>query len=400
MQVTSDITFVGVLDPDLEIFDVVIPTEWGTTYNSYLIKAEKPCLIDTVKADFADEFLQKVEQEIALDKIEYLVVNHTEPDHSGAVGALLEKAPHVKVYGTRPAIQFLREQVKRDFAAVVVSHNDTLDLGNKTLRFISAPFLHWPDTMFTYLEEDQILFTCDGFGSHYCDPDGRMFASQIGDLTPHVKYYYDSIMSPFKPKILEAVEKVRQLPLKMIATGHGPILDQDFWKLVDLYEQWSGGEPKANPRIVVGYVSAYGHTRLMAELIAEGVKSETKEDVVLLDFANDSPHVVKTALQEFDGLIIGSPTINADAVEPVWRALSYVSAITAKGKLAAVFGNYGWSGEAVGLLENRLERMRLALVQPGLKIRFGLSEQDREQCIEFGKTFARAFIKEAQPHLA
>ena len=109
----------------------MIPTEWGTTYNSYLIKAEKPCLIDTVKADFADEFLQKVEQEIALDKIEYLVVNHTEPDHSGAVGALLEKAPHVKVYGTRPAIQFLREQVKRDFTAVVVSHNDTLDLGNK-----------------------------------------------------------------------------------------------------------------------------------------------------------------------------------------------------------------------------------------------------------------------------
>ncbi|HHT37391.1 MAG: FprA family A-type flavoprotein [Candidatus Wallacebacter cryptica] len=396
MQVTKDITWVGVLDPDLEVFDVVIPTEWGTTYNSYLIKAEKPCLIDTVKVNFTDEFLHKVEQEIDLNEIEYLVVNHTEPDHSGAVGALLEKAPHIKVYGTRPAVQFLQEQIKRDFEAVIVKHNDTLDLGNKTLRFIMAPFLHWPDTMFSYLEEDEILFTCDGFGSHYCDPEGRMFVSEIGDITPHIKYYYEAIMSPFKPKILEAVEKVRPLAIKMIATGHGPILDRDFWHAVDLYQEWSGTGVKADPKIVIGYASAYGHTKMMADLIAEGVRSAGQEPV-LIDFANDSEHVIKAALQDFDGLVVGSPTINADAVEPVWRALSHVSAITSKGKLAAVFGNYGWSGEAVDLLENRLERMRLAVVQPGLKVRFGLSEENREQCREFGRTFARAFIKEAQP---
>lgn len=393
MQVTKDISWVGVLDPDLEVFDVVIPTIWGTTYNSYLIKAERPCLIDTVKANFTKVFLEKLEREIDLDQIQYLVVNHTEPDHSGAVGALLERVPGITVYGTRAGIQFLKEQVKRDFNAVVVEHNDTLDLGNKRLRFIMAPFLHWPDTMFTYLEEDQILFTCDGFGSHYCDRQGRMFASEVDDFTAAVKHYYDSIMSPFKPKVLEAVAKIRSLPIRMIATGHGPILDQNFWRIVDLYEEWSDAPVKERPKVVIGFVSAYGHTRAMAELIASGVQSQGGFEVIQLDFGGASDAEIKRVMSDFDGLIIGSPTINADVVEPVWRALSYVSAINAKGKLASAFGNYGWSGEAVGLLENRLERMRMAIVQPGLKVRFSLSDQDRQRCVEFGKTFAQAMIK-------
>jgi len=381
------------MDPDLKVFDVVIPTDWGTTYNSYLIKAERPCLIDTVKENFTEEFMAQLEREIDLNQIQYLVVNHTEPDHSGAVGALLERVPGITVYGTRAGIQFLREQVKRDFNAVVVDHNDTLDLGNKRLRFIMAPFLHWPDTMFTYLEEDQILFTCDGFGSHYCDPQGRMFASQVDDFTAAVKHYYDSIMSPFAPKVQEAVAKIRNLPINMIATGHGPILDQGFWRIVDLYEQWSDAPVKQRPRVVIGYVSAYGHTRLMAELIAAGVQSQGDFDVVPIDLGSASDAEIKRVMSDFDGLIIGSPTINADVVEPVWRALSFVSAIHAKGKLASAFGNYGWSGEAVGLLENRLERMRMAIAQPGLKVRFGLSDQDRERCVEFGRAFAQAMIK-------
>jgi flavorubredoxin len=146
--------------------------------------------------------------------------------------------------------------------------------------------------------------------------------------------------------------------------------------------------------VVIGFVSAYGHTRAMAELIASGVQSQGGFEVIQLDFGGASDAEIKRVMSDFDGLIIGSPTINADVVEPVWRALSYVSAINAKGKLASAFGNYGWSGEAVGLLENRLERMRMAIVQPGLKVRFGLSDQDRQRCVEFGKTFAQAMIKE------
>ena len=306
MQVTKDVSWVGVLDPDLAVFDVVIPTKWGTTYNAYLINTDKPCLIDTVKANFTKVFLNQLEQEIDLDQISTFVVNHTEPDHSGAAGALWSEFPGLQCMVPGQVFSF-KEQVKRDFDAVVVNHNDTLDLGSKRLRFIMAPFLHWPDTMFTYLEEDQILFTCDGFGSHYCDPEGRLFASETGDFTEAVKHYYDSIMSPFKPKILESVAKIRPLSISMIATGHGLILDQGFWNVVDLYEQWSSAPAKLHPKIVIGFVSAYGHTKVMADLIAAGVRSRGQFDMVLLDFGNTSDTGIKQAMADFDGLIIGSP---------------------------------------------------------------------------------------------
>lgn len=393
MLVTKDIKWVGVLDPDLRVFDVVVPTEWGTTYNSYLIKAEKPCLIDNVKLEFTSEFLEKLTKEVDLADIKYLVVNHTEPDHSGSIKTLLTKAPHIIVYSSRAGIQFLKEQVNMDFQSVVVGHNDVLDLGDKKLRFIMAPFLHWPDTMFTYLEEEEILFTCDGFGAHYCDEQGRMFESELPDFTEATKHYYEYIMSPFKPKILEAIEKIQDLPIKIIATGHGPILDQDPWRVVDLYREWSKISSTTEKNVLIGYVSAYGHTKEMAELIGEGVQQHGI-NVTMLDFANSSVDQLSTAYQVFDGLIVGSPTINADVVEPVWRGLSHLSAITARGKLAATFGNFGWSGEAADLLEQRLEKMRLAIVQPNLKLRFGLTEEDRQTCVEFGYNFGRALIKE------
>lgn len=395
MRLTKDITWVGVLDPDLRIFDVVVPTEWGTTYNSYLIKAEQACLIDNVKFEFTTEFVDKLTNEIDLTDLKYLVVNHTEPDHSGSIKALLELAPHLQVYSSRAGIQFLREQVNMDFNAVVVGHNDVLDLGDKKLRFIMAPFLHWPDTMFTYLEEDQILFTCDGFGAHYCDPEGRMLESQLDDFTEATKHYYEYTMSPFKPKILEAIDKIRDLPIRLIATGHGPILDRDPWRVVDLYQQWSSQESNDKEKyVLVGYVSAYGHTKKMAQLIAEGVEKHRGIKAILVDFANTSLAEITDNFEKVQGLIVGSPTINADAVEPVWRALSHLSGITARGKLAASFGNYGWSGEAAELIEQRLEKMRLAIVQPNLKLRFGLTEADEERCRQFGYDFGRALVKE------
>ena len=253
MEIRKGIHWVGVLDPGLEIFDIVIPTQWGTTYNSYLIEADEPALVDTVKGNFTEEFLEKLEERIDLANLKHLIVNHTEPDHSGAVGELLRRAPHLKVHGSRAAIQFLREQVNMDFDAHVVGENDSLDLGNRRLRFIMAPFLHWPDTMFTYLEGEGVLFTCDAFGSHYSPPEGKLLESeQAEDFTEAIRYYFDSIMSPFKPKVQEAVAKVGSLDIDLIATGHGPILDRDPWRVVDLYRRWScieEGRRKGDNRI-------------------------------------------------------------------------------------------------------------------------------------------------------
>lgn len=389
MEIRKGIHWVGVLDPDLEIFDIVIPTQWGTTYNAYLIEADEPALVDTVKHNFTDEFLQKLEEHIDLADLKHLIVNHTEPDHSGAVGKLLRKAPHLQVHGSRAAIQFLREQVNRDFNAHVVGDNDVLDLGNRRLRFIMAPFLHWPDTMFTYLEGEGVLFTCDAFGCHYSPPHGKLLESeQIEDITEAVRYYFDSIMSPFKPKIQEAVAKIADLDIDLVATGHGPILDQDPWRIIDLYRRWSSAPEQRTKKIIIAYASAYGHTKQMAELIAKGAAEVGNIEIALIDVGVAPEKHLDEIFNEFDALIIGSPTINANAVAPVWRALDKVSAITARGKAAAVFGNYGWSGEAVALLEERLEKMRLVVSHPPVKVRFGLTPEDEERCLNLGRHMA------------
>lgn len=392
MQIRPGIHWVGVRDPNLEVFDVVIPTEFGTTYNSYLIEANEPALVDGVKKEFEAEFFAKLEEKIDLAHLKHLIVNHTEPDHSGSIKELLRRAPHLIVHGTRPALQFLTEQVNMEFNKHIVGENDVLDLGNRKLRFIMAPFLHWPDTMWSYLEGEGVLFTCDGFGSHFCFPEGKILASQQEvDFSNSVEYYFEKIMSPFRPKVAEAVGKLDGVELTMIATGHGPILDQNLEHYIQLYREWSR-EPGAVKRkkIVIAFASAYGHTKRMAELIAEGARRNPKVDVLLLDAAQAAPGEVEEAVSSFDALIVGSPTINADAVYPVWRVLEAVSAITAKGKAAAVFGNYGWSGEAVALLEERLEKMRLVVGHPPLKVRFGLTPEDEDRCRAMGETVAES----------
>lgn len=390
MRIRPGIYWVGVRDPGLEVFDVVIPTEYGTTYNSYIVEADEPVLIDGVKKEFQDEWFAKIAARIDLADLKHLIVNHTEPDHSGSIGELLRRAPHIVVHGTRPALQFLSEQVNMDFNKHIVGENDVLDLGNRKLRFIMAPFLHWPDTMWTYLEGEKVLFTCDGFGSHFAFPEGKILASQQEvDFTGAVEYYFDKIMGPFKPKVRDALAKLEGLEAEMIATGHGPILDVEVDRYIQLYHAWSfQAQAAEQKRVVIAYASAYGHTKRMAELIAEGASRNPKVEVVLLDAANTSPQEVEAAVSSFDALIVGSPTINADAVYPVWRVLEAVSAITAKGKAAAVFGNYGWSGEAAALLEERLEKMRLVVGHPAVKVRFSLTEQDEERCRQMGETVA------------
>lgn len=392
MEIRSGIHWVGVRDPELEIFDVIIPTEFGTTYNSYLIEADEPALIDGVKKEFEDEFFAKIAEKIDLADLKHLIVNHTEPDHSGSIKELLTRAPHITVHGSRAAIQFLTEQVNMDFKKRIVKENDTLDLGNRKLCFIMAPFLHWPDTIWTYLEEEEVLFTCDGFGSHFCFPEGKILASeQEVDFIDEVIYYFHSIMGPFKPKVREALAKLDGVSLSMIATGHGPILDEDFQRYIDLYHELSVADGESErKKVVVGYASAYGHTRSMAKLIVEGLKESPNMTVELIDVGIASQKEIETAFADFDALILGSPTINADAVYPVWRIIDSLSAITSRGKVAAVFGNYGWSGEAATLLEERLEKMKLVVAHPPVKARFGLTHEDEERCKELGRSIAEA----------
>jgi glyoxylase-like metal-dependent hydrolase (beta-lactamase superfamily II) len=214
-QITDNISWVGVKHPELEIFDELFPTHNGTTYNSYVVRGQdKTALIDTVKAPFTDEFLDKIEDAVGLDNIDLVVISHTEPDHSGALGRLLEKRPDLQVYCSRPSQNFLGQLLNHPFNANVVSDGDEVDLGGLTLRFILAPYLHWPDTIFTYLVEEEVLFPCDAFGAHYCP--GKLFDDQIPDFSKDFYFYFDCIMRPFKDKVRDAVGKVENLGLKLI----------------------------------------------------------------------------------------------------------------------------------------------------------------------------------------
>ncbi len=274
-ELKKDFYWAGVLDKDLRVFDIIMETEFGTTYNSYLLKTkDSVVLFETAKAKFFDSYLESLKQIVDISKIDYIVVNHTEPDHAGSVEKLIDINPNIKVVGSTVAINFLKNIVNHDFYSINVKDNDTLKVGDKTLRFISVPHLHWPDTMYTYIEEDQTLITCDSFGSHYCCDD--ILLSKVTDNEGYMratKYYFDNIIGPFKPHMLKALDKIKDLKVDMICTGHGPVIDCRIDEIKETYKKWCTViNPNPRKTVVIPYVSAYGYTKELAHEIEKGIK--------------------------------------------------------------------------------------------------------------------------------
>lgn len=393
LDIKDKVKWIGVLDPGLVTFDVVMETKYGSTYNSYFIDAEKKAIIETTKEKFKNEYLEKVKTVVNPEEIDYIILNHTEPDHSGNLRHLLRIAPNATVIASKSAINFLKHMVDIDFKYMIVKDGDTLSLGNKTLRFISAPFLHWPDSMYTYLEEDKILFTCDSFGCHYCD--SKMFDDLVGDFDDAFKYYFDVILKPFSNYILKAIDKIKSLDIDIICPGHGPILRSNWEKYIDLSEEWAkdaGKKPNDN-RVLIAYVSAYGNTGKMAEKIAEGIKQVGDIDVEICDIEMIDSFELEEKVSKSTAILIGSPTINQNILPPIYKLLSIINPITNRGKLAAAFGSYGWSGEAVKIIEDNLKNLKLKIVKEGLKVNFVPYEKAFEKCIEFGKEFGEKLLE-------
>jgi len=401
LEIKKDLYWVGALNPDLRIFDVIMETKYGTSYNSYLIKGqEKIALSETVKDRFFDGYLENLQSLINVEDLDYIIINHTEPDHSGALANLLKIAKKAKVIGSTAAIKFLKQIVNEpSFESIEIKGGETIDLGGRTLHFIAAPFLHWPDSIYTYLPEDQVLFTCDSFGCHYSSE--KVFNDLIekdfldnNDLLDAYKYYFDMIMSPFKPYVLQAIEKIKDLPIQIICPGHGPVLRDNPWKYVELYKKWSleGQVRSAQKRVTISFVSAYGYTTHLAEKIAEGIKNAGDFEVDLYNIIYSDVSEILEKILHSQGILFGSPTINRDALKPVWDLLSFLNPIVHGGKLAAAFGSYGWSGEAVGVLESRLQNLKLKVV-PGLKINFKPSEEELEKAFQWGVSFGQALLK-------
>lgn len=397
VEIANKVFWIGVQDPDLRIFDVVMTTEYGTSYNAYLIKgSEKTALIETVKIKYWDEYLQRLQQVVDLSAIDFLVVNHTEPDHSGSIEALLDKIPGLTVVGSPTALGFLKNIANRDFKSRAVDSGDKLSLGDRTLRFINAPFLHWPDSMFTYLEEDGILFPCDFLGSHFSSE--QLFDDQIeSDYSDAFKYYFDMIMGPFKPYVLEALEKIKDLNLNMVCPGHGPILRSNIAKHIELYRQWATPAPMDDnkPRVVVAYVSAYGYTEALANSIIDGIVASGDFNIQKHDLVYADLQEVLKAIDHADGLLFGSPTINGDALPPIWQLLIQLSPITHADKVAAAFGAFGWSGEAVPSIEARLNSLRMKVI-PGLRVKFKPTASDLDKAFQLGVDFAKSIQQKMQ----
>ncbi len=395
LDIKDDIKWVGILDKEIETFDIVMETKYGTTYNSYFINAEKKTIIDSAKATFKDEYLEKVKTVVDPSEIEVIVVNHTEPDHSGSVKYLLELAPNATVYGSKVALNYLSEIINKPFNSVAVKDGDTLSLGNKTLRFINAPNLHWPDSIYTYLEEDKVLFTCDSFGAHYCDE--KMFDDLVDQdaYSEAFQYYFDVILKPFSTFMLKAIDKVKELEIDMICPGHGPILRSNWKEIVERSEKLSKEYleeacENEKPSVLVTYVSAYGYTKQMAEDIVKGIKESKDCDVDLVDIENILLGDLESKIVKSNALLVGSPTINKNTVLPVYKLFALLTPLRDKKKKAAVFGSYGWSGEAVGLIENNLKGLGLDIVLDGARYKFYPENEKATNLINFGKEFAEA----------
>ena len=396
LQVSEDVNWIGVLDYEIVTFDIVMETKYGTTYNSYLINADKPTVIETVKEKYWPEFREKLLKLTDPSKIEYIVCNHTEPDHSGSLKHLLELAPEATVVGSGQALTYLGEMLDRPFKSKKVRDGDIIDLGNKKLRVIGAPNLHWPDTIYTYLEEEGLLFTCDSFGAHYADE--LMFDDLIDDYSDAFDYYFDVILKPYSKFMQKAIEKIKILPLDMICPGHGPIL-RSGWKdkierslkLSNLYLE----ETRKSNRVLIAYVSAYGYTKEMALRMAEGLKTNENITVDLLDIENSLLGDMEQHVVTADAIIMGSPTINQNTLLPIYKLFSVINPIRDKGKPAAAFGSFGWSGEAVKLIEDHLRNLKLKIVGEGQTARFLPDSKDADRLISFGKDFARSLQEES-----
>jgi flavorubredoxin len=398
VALSERVHWIGALDPNLRTFDIILKTANGTSYNAYLVRgSEGVAVIDTVKESFANDFFARLESVASYDEISVIVLNHLEPDHTGALPELMRRAPQARLYISQKAQSMLKALLKQDqFDFTPVLTGDTVTLGDRTLSFLHTPYLHWPDTQCTHLLEEKILFSGDVFGCHFCDT--RLFNDQVGDFRFSFEYYYAHIMRPFKSYVNNALDLIEPLlPISKILPAHGPLLLDQPQRYVQRYRELSrsalqseiGTEEKT---LLIFYISSYGNTRRMAEAIYEGAMSVERVRVSLYDLEGSEIAPFVDLIEGADGLVFGTPTINGDAVKPVWDLLSSLAVVNLKGKLGGVFGSYGWTGEGVKMVEDRLRGLKLRVPMTGMRVKLIPTDEEIYQCREFGLELAQDLL--------
>jgi len=391
VEIAKDIYDVGVIDWNIRDFHGY-STYQGTSYNAFLIVDEKIALIDTVKKEFSDQLLENIAKIVDPKKIDYVISNHTEMDHSGSLPRVMHKIGEDKpLYCSKMGLKNLSRHFPQKWNYHGIENGETLSLGKKTLTFLETRMLHWPDSMFTYVKEDKILFSSDAFGQHYAGHE--KFDDQIGDsIMPHAKKYFANILLLYSPLILKLLENVTELGLEieMICPDHGIIWRKDPGKIINAYAKWSSQKPEQ--KAVVVYDTMWHSTETMAEEIVQGI---VEEGVIARPMHIRSSHrsEIMTEVLDAAAVIVGSPTINNQLFPTVSDFLTYMKGLKPKNKIGAAFGSYGWSGESVKLITQELEDMKFDIIDPGIKIQYVPDQDGKNACLELGRKIGRAIKK-------
>jgi len=393
LKILPDIYSVGVVDWNVRVFHGhTYSTNRGSTYNAYLIVDDKVALVDTVYGPFAGELIENIREIIPVEKIDYVIANHVETDHSGALPAIMKLCPKAKVLGTEKCKEGLYKHYYGSWDSQVVKSGDKLKLGKRTLTFLEAPMIHWPDSMFTYCPEEELLLPNDAFGQHYATSE--RFDDEVDQcaLMDEAIKYYANILWPLGSIILKKIEEVQKLniPIRMIAPSHGIIWRRDPMKIIKAYVSWAKNETK--PKIVVAYESMWGATEKMARKIVEGI-ADAGISVKLFDVAtSDRTEIIKEML-DAKGFVFGSSTHDNDMLPNIGGFLEFVKGLKPKNRLACVFGSYGWAGGAAKEIEGVLSETGIELAAPSLTVKYVPDENEIKRCYEYGKEFAK-IIKE------
>ncbi len=389
VKIAPETIAIRCLDWDRDRFDIEFDLQNGTTYNSFILQGEKIALVDTSHGKFRDLYLELLTGLIDPSQLDYLIISHTEPDHSGLVKNILALAPQVTVVGAKVAIKFLADMVHQPFQHQIVKNGARLDLGKgHQLEFVAAPNLHWPDTIFTYDYKTQILYTCDAFGLHYCDEP--TFDENLESIEADFAYYYDCLMKPNARSVLAAIKRIGQLEINTIATGHGPLLQHHRAELVDRYQQWSQAEAKTETLVVLFYAEDYGYSDYLGRAIAYGI-IKTGVVVELVDWHNTEPQEVRELVSQAAGLVLGMPPQSDQEAHTI---LSTILAAAQSKQVIALFESGGEEDEPIYPLRNKFQEIGLTEVFPPILIKDSPNRVINQVCDEAGIDIGQWLTKE------
>jgi anaerobic nitric oxide reductase flavorubredoxin len=390
-EIAKNVYWIGKVDWEIrEFHGSEYSTHRGTTYNSYLIKDKKTALIDTVWSPFGSEFVENLDKHISLKKIDYVVAQHAEIDHSGGLAELMENIPDTPVYCTNNGVKSLKGHFHKDWNFVPVKTGDRLSLGGKELTFIEAPMLHWPDSMFSYLQDENILFSNDAFGQHLASEMMYNDLVDQAELFQECIKYYANILTPFSALVEKKIDEFKGLnvPVDMICPSHGVIWRDNPLQIIGKYLDWSKNYRENQVTIV--YDTMWNGTKTMAEAIAKGIKSvDKKATIKLFNISRSDKNDVVTEVFKSKVLLVGSPTINSGILSAIAGFLEQIMGLKFKEKKAAAFGTYGWSGQSVDMIGKGLESAGFGLLNKGIKSIWKPDEKSLRECSEFGKEIAK-----------